>query len=67
MGQQYPEFYSFGPFPASGLFIRYANNVIANNTDMKLKKPDSRRTVFTSDVSNLTIEKINSILVYYFY
>lgn len=52
---QYPEYYILGIAPASGIFIRHAEDVIIKNVKVNLKDIDCREKIVLEDVTESKI------------
>lgn len=52
--KEYPENRMFGwTVPASGLYVRHAKNIVIDNFQVQLAKPDERPAIFLEDVQQL--------------
>ncbi|WP_345948833.1 glycosyl hydrolase family 28 protein [Mucilaginibacter sp. PAMB04274] len=57
--QEYPENRIFGwTIPASGLFVRHANNINIDNFQVRLAAPDARPALYLDDVKQLKATNI---------
>lgn len=55
----YPEPWMFGTIPASGFFIRHAENIELNNVHVDFMQPDLRPAVWAKDVDNLRLNNFH--------
>jgi polygalacturonase len=49
----YPESRTWGQLPASGLYLRHAEEIVIRNVKVTVKEPDSRPLLIADDVSKL--------------
>ena len=55
LGTSYPEFYTLGELPASGVYFRHVHGIKLKNVSIKLKKEDARPKIVSDDVKLLKI------------
>lgn len=55
LGTSYPEFYTLGELPASGVYFRHVHGIKLKNVTIKLKKEDARPKIVSDDVKLLKI------------
>jgi len=53
--KQYPESNCFGVLPASGYYIRHAENIIFENCKTIIALPDAREVFYTSDATGILV------------
>ena len=54
LGEEYPEFHLFDPLPASGIYVRHAENVTLRENTLTWKLPDARQETVLEDVREKT-------------
>jgi polygalacturonase len=54
----YPEFWMFGPLPASGIFFRHATGLVLNRVDIQPQKSDPRPALAFYDVQDVTVDGV---------
>lgn len=56
--KEYPEFPSFHPIPAWGIYLRHAKNVRLRDFRMRTAAHDARPAMFTEDVEHLRLNDV---------
>ncbi len=56
--KEYPEFPSFHPIPAWGIYLRHAKNVRLRDFRMRTAAHDARPAMFTEDVEHLRLDDV---------
>ncbi len=60
-GKQYPESNCFGVLPASGYFIRHAQNVVFQDCETIIALPDVRKTFYVVDATGVVINGVETM------
>ncbi len=57
---EYPEFPSFHPIPAWGLYLRHVRGLTLRDVHLGLENADARPPVFTDDVAGMRIDELHA-------